>query len=327
MNVAKKIIGLRKQKGWSQEELASRLDVSRQSVSKWESGVSIPDMHKILHLSDLFNVTTDYLLKEELSEEHANLDEDELDLIKPKTLDTKEAEGFLKTSILVSKMIASGVALCMLGGVSIIFFSGTAGIKPILANEKTQLALGLVGLFVLVAIAVILFITAANKGNEYKYLTNSVLSLERRFKDQIKEEYSAYKKVYNRRMALSVALLILGVVPLVVSALYNVGDYTLILFLVLLITIAAFAVFNLIQSSLKMDAYKTLLNKSGETSRSSEVQKEIESYETIFWVIVVAGYLGWSFYSMRWDITWIVWPVAGVLSAIIPEVIKLKYKK
>jgi hypothetical protein len=215
----------------------------------------------------------------------------------------------------------------MLGGVSIIFFSGTAGIKPILANEETQLALGLVGLFVLVAIAVILFITAANKGNEYKYLTNSVLSLERRFKDQVKEEYNAYKKVYNRRMALSVALLILAVVPLVVSALYNVGDYTLILFLVLLITIAAFAVFNLIQSSLKMDAYKTLLNKSGETSRSSEVQKEIESYETIFWVIVVAGYLGWSFYSMRWDITWIVWPVAGVLSALIPEVIKLKHKK
>ena len=157
----------------------------------------------------------------------------------------------------------------MLGGVSIIFFSGTAGIKPILANEETQLALGLVGFFVLVAIAVILFITAANKGNEYKYLTNSVLSLERRFKDQVKEEYNAYKKVYNRRMALSVALLILAVVPLVVSALYNVGDYTLILFLVLLITIAAFAVFNLIQSSLKMDAYKTLLNKSGETSRSS----------------------------------------------------------
>jgi len=327
MNLAKKIIGLRKQKAWSQEELAARLDVSRQSVSKWESGVSIPDMNKILQLSDLFNVTTDYLLKEELSEEHANLDEDELDLIKPKTIDTKEAKAFLKTSLLASKMIGLGIVLCMMGAVSVIFFSGTADINVLIGSEETQLALGLVGLFVFVAIAVVLFITSANKMNEYKYLSSSVLSLERRFKDELKEEYKTYTKRYNKRMAFSVALLILAVLPLIVSALYDADDYTLIMFVVLLITLAAGAVYVLVQSSLVMDGYKTLLNKSNERYHSSEVQNEIESYETIFWVLVVALYLGWSFYTMRWDITWIVWPIAGVLSAVIPEIIKLRHKK
>ena len=327
MNLAKKIIGLRKQKAWSQEELAARLDVSRQSVSKWESGVSIPDMNKILQLSDLFNVTTDYLLKEELSEEHANLDEDELDLIKPKTIDTKEAKAFLKTSLLASKMIGLGIVLCMMGAVSVIFFSGTADINVLIGSEETQLALGLVGLFVFVAIAVVLFITSANKMNEYKYLSSSVLSLERRFKDELKEDYNVYSKKYNKRMAFSVALLILAVLPLIVSALYDADDYTLIMFVVLLITLAAGAVYVLVQSSLVMDGYKTLLNKSNERYHSSEVQNEIESYETIFWVLVVALYLGWSFYTMRWDITWIVWPIAGVLSAVIPEIIKLRHKK
>jgi len=327
MNLAKKIIGLRKQKGWSQEELASRLDVSRQSVSKWESGVSTPDMHKILHLSDVFNVTTDYLLKEELAEEHANLDEDELDLIKPKTIDTKEAKAFLTTSLLASKMIGLGIVLCMMGAVSVIFFSGTADIQVILGSKETQLAIGLVGLFVLVAIAVVLFIFASNKMNEYKYLSTSVLSLERRFKDELKEDYKAYTKKYNKRMALSVAVLILAVVPLIVSALYDADDYTLIMFVALLITLAAGSVYVLVQSSLVMDGYKTLLNKSNERYKSSEIQNEIESYETIFWVLVVAVYLGWSFYTMRWDITWIVWPVAGVLSAVIPEIIKLRHKK
>lgn len=66
MTLAEKIYNLRKQKGWSQEELAERCEVSRQSVSKWESGQSVPDLSKILMLSDIFQVTTDYLLKEEL---------------------------------------------------------------------------------------------------------------------------------------------------------------------------------------------------------------------------------------------------------------------
>ncbi len=66
MVLADKIMRLRKRQGWSQEELASRLNVSRQSVSKWESAMSVPELDKILMLSQLFGVTTDYLLKDEL---------------------------------------------------------------------------------------------------------------------------------------------------------------------------------------------------------------------------------------------------------------------
>ncbi len=63
MTLADRILELRKQKGYSQEELADRLGVSRQAVSKWESEQSTPDMDKIILMSDLFEVTTDYLLK------------------------------------------------------------------------------------------------------------------------------------------------------------------------------------------------------------------------------------------------------------------------
>ena len=62
MILSEKIIMLRKKYGWSQEELAERLDISRQSVSKWESGASIPDLERIVSMSQLFGVTTDYLL-------------------------------------------------------------------------------------------------------------------------------------------------------------------------------------------------------------------------------------------------------------------------
>lgn len=63
MNTADRIQHLRKAKGISQEELADRLGVSRQAVSKWESEQSMPDIERIILMSDYFEVTTDYLLK------------------------------------------------------------------------------------------------------------------------------------------------------------------------------------------------------------------------------------------------------------------------
>ena len=69
MKLAEKIMKHRKKKGWSQEELAEHLNISRQSVSKWQSGASVPDLDKILRLSEIFKVSTDYLLKDEIEEE------------------------------------------------------------------------------------------------------------------------------------------------------------------------------------------------------------------------------------------------------------------
>lgn len=67
--MADKITALRKKAGWLQEELAEQLGVTRQSVSKWEGAQSVPDMDKVVQMSRLFGVTTDFLLKDELSEE------------------------------------------------------------------------------------------------------------------------------------------------------------------------------------------------------------------------------------------------------------------
>ncbi|MCO7125238.1 helix-turn-helix domain-containing protein [Sporolactobacillus shoreicorticis] len=65
MNFQDKLLNLRKQKGWSQEKLAENLGVSRQAVSKWESGQSLPDLDKLIALSDLFDVSIDSLVKDQ----------------------------------------------------------------------------------------------------------------------------------------------------------------------------------------------------------------------------------------------------------------------
>lgn len=66
MNLSEKLLKLRKQSGLSQQELADQLNVSRQSVSKWELNESVPDISNILALSEIYHVSTDYLLKDSI---------------------------------------------------------------------------------------------------------------------------------------------------------------------------------------------------------------------------------------------------------------------
>ncbi len=65
MTFAEKILKLRKREGYSQEELANKLEISRQAISRWEMGTSIPDSSNLLHISKLFHVSTDYLLNDD----------------------------------------------------------------------------------------------------------------------------------------------------------------------------------------------------------------------------------------------------------------------
>lgn len=66
MILSEKIAEERKKNGWSQEELAEKLSVSRQAVSKWESAQSVPDLQRVLRMAEIFGVSTDYLLKDEI---------------------------------------------------------------------------------------------------------------------------------------------------------------------------------------------------------------------------------------------------------------------
>lgn len=78
VNFTEKLLTLRKEKGLSQEQLAELLNVSRQAVSKWESGQTYPEIDKLIILSDLFKITLDDLVKDKTIESIANIDESEI---------------------------------------------------------------------------------------------------------------------------------------------------------------------------------------------------------------------------------------------------------
>ena len=106
MILADKIMTLRKKNGWSQEELAEKVGVSRQSVSKWESMQSVPDLDKILVLAQVFAVSTDYLLKEEMEEEETVLYPDMPEEGSPRRVSMQEANEFIKVKKETSNKIA-----------------------------------------------------------------------------------------------------------------------------------------------------------------------------------------------------------------------------
>ena len=104
MIFAEKLIHLRKKRGWSQEELAEQMNVTRQSVSKWEAAQSIPELDKLIRLSELFGVSTDYLIKDEIEDMECNIPTDNTFILRRVSME--EANAFLSVKATTSKSIA-----------------------------------------------------------------------------------------------------------------------------------------------------------------------------------------------------------------------------
>ena len=122
MILADKIIRLRRKNGWSQEELAEKMNVSRQAVSKWESAQTVPDLEKILMLGAFFGVTTDYLLKDELESEEFTSGEDSA--IRRLTL--AEANEYLALRKTASVRMAAATFLCIVSVIPLLILSALA---------------------------------------------------------------------------------------------------------------------------------------------------------------------------------------------------------
>lgn len=119
MIISDKIILLRKKNNLTQEELAEKLGVSRQSVSKWEMGNSIPDINKIIQLSDVFGVKTDYLLKDEIDDIEYSDDTVE-DLEAKKTISVEDANDFMSSYEEYSNNIAESISLFIISPVAVL---------------------------------------------------------------------------------------------------------------------------------------------------------------------------------------------------------------
>lgn len=199
MILAEKIALLRRQNGWSQEELADQLNVSRQAVSKWEGGTSIPDLDKILKLSALFEVSTDYLLKDELEQPDATapLPKEERMTEPCRTVSFDEANAYLSTVQAVHGKMAAGVGLCILSPIALLVLGAWSDGTP---NEERMAGLGVIFLLLFVALGLLLILPAAIRLEAFEYLEKEQIALAYGVEGIVERQKQEYAPTYRRSM-------------------------------------------------------------------------------------------------------------------------------
>lgn len=230
MILAEKIIKLRKQNGWSQEELAVRMDVSRQSVSKWESMNSIPDLDKIVKLSRLFGVTTDYLLRDDIEDDPDNELAIEYihDEYKKVHITLDEANKYMDLMESASRKIAGGVAACIFSPVPVILLGGYAETGVLHIGENTAGGIGTALLLLIIACAVMVFIATGMKLNKYEFLEKELLDLEYGIAGIVETKKENYAEIHKMSIAIGVGLCIFSVIPFMLAAAFTEKEYVFI---------------------------------------------------------------------------------------------------
>lgn len=336
MILADKIITLRKKAGWSQEELASQLGVTRQSVSKWEGAQSVPDLDKVVQMSRLFGVSTDYLLKDELEEEE--FVESEADEAPLRRVTMEQAARYLALRKACAPKIALAVAMCIASPVVIIFLSAMADAGLGGISEDLAAGLGVSVILVLVAIAVGMFLSCGAKTKEFDFLEKEPFETEYGVSGMVRERRKAYEPTASRCTILGVVLCILAVVSLMLGVGLASSDVAALLVRVApadvyaaaavdaLLLLVACGVGVLVWSGTYTGAMDQLLEEGDYTRKKKARSGVMSTVSLIYWLSVTAIFLFYTFGPKgngQPQYSWFIWAVGGVLYAAVMGIVSL----
>ena len=323
MILAEKIIKLRKQNGWSQEDLAMQLNVSRQSVSKWESTASIPDLDKIVKLSEIFGVSTDYLLKDTAEEEKGieafkeEKFEQEQRTVQERSVSLEEANSYINLVEGASKKIAAGVMACILSPVMLLLLGVWAENQVIAISEDMAGGIGVTLLLLIIAGAVFVFIWQGMKLDKFEYMEKEVLNLQYGIAGMVENKKEKFELTRKKCIAVGVILCIVSAVPLMIAAGFAASDVIIMYSVCLLLVLIAMGVYLFVWSGMIWESYLKLLEEGDYTREKKLENKRNENISKVYWCVVTALYLGYSLYTFKWHTSWIIWPCAGVLYAAV----------
>lgn len=317
MILAEKVMTLRKKKGWSQEELAEKLDISRQSVSKWESGTSIPDIDKIIMLSRLFGVSTDYLLKEEAEEETLTESEEESEETRGKIVSMEEADRFLKLTKKLVLPRAAAVALCVLSPIPLILLGGMAEFGRIGMNDDMAGGAGMTILLVLVAIGVAVLIFTGAQLEKYEYMEKEKLTLQYGVKGMAAKKKEAFAGRYNLGITAGTVLCILGAVPMMIAAAFSAEEIVYLYCMAGLLAMVSVAVFLFMWVGSIRGSYDKLLQEGDYTEEKKAAARKTSFFPAAYWCLVVAVFLALGFHKNEWKTAALIWPVAALIFVVI----------
>ena len=310
MILADKIINLRKKNSWSQEELAEKLGVSRQSISKYEGAQSIPDMDKILKLSKIFGVTTDYLIKDEI-EDPEFLDED-YEESKTRKVSMEMASDYLALKEISAKNLALGVSLCIISPILLVILSQAYESLLLPVSENVVVGLSLTVLFLFIIAAVGIFVREGMLLKKYEFIESEAIDTDYGVDGMARDRMEKFHDSFVKKNIIGILLIVASVLPISIGMIFSAEDMVMAISTAFLLALVALGVNFLLRANIPMSALKALLEEEDFTRKNKELKKKIEPFITAFWILMTAIYLGYSLVTNNWDRSWIIWPVAGV---------------
>ena len=326
MTFSDKLIALRRKAGWSQEELAERLNVSRQSVSKWESAQSMPDIDKIVQMSSLFGVTTDYLLKDGQDDPQPAAAETPSPLPR---VTLAQAEDYLTRARANAPRMALATALCIVSPIPLLALGTVSERGQLGLNGDLAGGLGLIALLVLVAVAVVLFMQCGAAVREYEFLEKEPIETEHGVTALVRERRAAFAPEYDRVNRIGAVLCILAAVPLFAAMMVGVS-FLMSVSICLLLVLVACGVYAFVRVDTVHDAMDRLLEDGDFTRGHKAVKGRLNALTAAYWLVVVAIFLWYTFGPKgngQPQYSWFIWAVGGVLYGALMTGLSIYRKK
>ncbi len=230
-----------------------------------------------------------------------------------------EVEAYLKASEKSARKISQGVLLCIIASIPLLLLTGFR--DQIGLAENLAAAIGIGVLFVSIAIAVYQFIVHGMATEKYEELEKAPVSIADSVRHEIQERKEANRLPMARRIGLGVVMILVGVALVAVLGALEVKEAYRILSVCVLLLLVGFAVKGFVRSAMESEAFDKLLNVGDYTPAKRKGNLIMDRLGGAYWMLVVVGYLAWSFTTFRWNFTWIVWPIAGVLYGLISAIL------
>ena len=321
MILADKIVSLRKKAGWSQEELAEQLGVTRQSVSKWEGAQSVPDMDKVVQMSRLFGVTTDYLLKDEIEEQAALVEESPL-----RRVTMGQATDYLARRRAAAPKVAFAVLLCIVSPVTLLLLAAMSEVQRFPISGNAAAGIGLCVMLVLLAVAVSIFLRADADVRDYRFLEEEPFETEYGVTGMVRQRQREYADTRTRYTTIGVVLCVLAAAPLFAAVCIDGSDLLYVGAVGVLLVLVGIGCLFLVSAGVYSSAMERLLEEGDYARGQKKHRRVLGTVSTIYWLVAVAVFLVYTYGPSgngQPRYSWIIWAVAGVLYAAVMGVVRL----
>ena len=230
-----------------------------------------------------------------------------------------ETNEFLAANERHAFFTALGVALCILSPTMAILFD-------IIFMDSDFADLGAVPMFMIIAAAVGIFIYSASLIKKFDNLENKCLDTEYGVDGMVKDKKNHYQSKHITQLIIGVILCILSFSPAIIADSLTGGSVVSDISAIIFFLFVTLGVFMIIKTNIINGGYKKLLEEDRYSRETKLDSRKTSTAVKIYWLIVTAIYLGYSFVTFDWGRSWVIWVVAGILCPVV-SIIAKKFSK